>query len=198
MNTERTFTGLFFGSFNPVHNGHLMIASYLLQHTPLEELWFVLSPHNPHKQKAGLLDHWLRLKMLEMATDVYPGLKVCDIELYLRQPSYTVITLAHLEQRYPERRFALIMGSDNLASLHKWFNAEVIISNYPLFVYPRPGSEKVEPPEGADVTMTEAPMVEISSSFIRNGIRRGDDMRFFLPDKVYRYILREQFYHTRI
>jgi nicotinate-nucleotide adenylyltransferase len=196
MAKQEKHTGLFFGSFNPVHVGHLVIASYLHQFTSLDEVWFVLSPHNPHKNKAGLLDHWLRMKMLEIALDDYPGFHICDIELYLRQPSYTAITLAHLGERYPERKFSLIMGADNLATLHKWYNWQSIVQNHTLFVYPRPGHEPLTPPDGAEVVMTEAPVMEISSSFIRQGIRQGKDMRFFLPQKVYEHIIREKHYKS--
>ncbi len=194
MTHKEIYTGLMFGSFNPVHHGHLMIASYMKQFTELEEVWLVLSPHNPHKNKVDLLDDSLRLKMLEMAIDGIAGVKICDIELQLEQPSYTAITLAHLEERYLNRRFSLIMGSDNLATLSTWYKAEEIIKRYPLFVYPRPGTENSQPPQGAKIVQTHAPMIEISSSFIRDGIKEGKEMGCFLPEKVYQYILSEELY----
>ncbi len=193
MSSKKTKAGLFFGSYNPVHIGHLAIANYFLQYSDLDEVWFVLSPQNPHKKKGGLLDAWLRLEMVHLAIDSYPGFRVSDIELYLPQPSYTSITLAHLTEKHPGIDFALIMGSDNLQTLPKWFNFQYIIENFPLYVYPRSGSEKADL-QGATITKVEAPGMEISSSFIRDGIRQGKDLRFFMPESVYRFIAREQLY----
>jgi nicotinate-nucleotide adenylyltransferase len=193
MNMKKKKAGLFFGSFNPVHIGHLAIANYFQQFTDLEEVWFIVSPQNPLKGRAGLLDPWLRLEMLHMATEGYPGFRVSDIELYLSQPSYTTITLSLLEERFPHYSFALIMGSDNLPSLHKWFNYEVIVKNYPIYVYLRPGTHVIEIP-GAQIITTNTPMMEISSSFIRKAIKDGKDVRFFLPEKVFGYIEKEQLY----
>ena len=194
MMKHKIKAGLFFGSFNPVHIGHMVIANYMLSFTELDEVWFVLSPHSPHKRKRGLLDPWLRLEMLHLALGDYPGFRVSDIELFLPQPSYTVVTLAHIREKHPDHSFSLIMGSDNLASLEKWFNYKIIVDNYPVYVYPRPGHESVKSPGGAKVVFTETPLIEISSSFIRSGIKEGKDMKFFLPEKVYSYILREQIY----
>jgi nicotinate-nucleotide adenylyltransferase len=193
MSVTHKKAGLFFGSFNPVHLGHLAIANYLQQFTDLEEVWFVVSPQNPLKGRKGLLDPWLRLEMLHLAVDGFDRFRVSDIELYLPQPSYTTVTLAHLGERFPHYRFALIMGSDNLPTLHKWYNHEAIISHYPIYVYPRPGTPVITIP-GAEIIATDAPMMEISSSFIRRSIREGKDIRFFLPDKVHQYIEKEQLY----
>ncbi len=193
MKKEGTKVGLFFGSFNPVHVGHLIIANYFLQFTDMDEVWFVVSPQNPHKPRAGLLDPWLRLEMLHLALEDYPGYKVSDIELYLSKPSYTSITLTYLSEKHPNYRFGLIMGSDNLATITKWFNYKTILEHYALYVYPRPGTENIAP-EGARVIKVAAPMMDISSSFIRKAIREKKDVRFFLPGKVYEYIIKEQLY----
>ncbi len=195
MKEQLKKAGLFFGSFNPVHVGHLAIANYMLSFTELDEVWFVLSPQSPHKRKKGLLDPWLRLEMLHLAVNDYPGFRVTDIELFLPQPSYTVVTLEHLREKHPCHSFSLIMGSDNLVSIVKWFNYRVIVDNYPIYVYPRPGYEAVSTPMGAKVVYTTAPLMEISSSFIRKGIKEGKELKFFLPEKVYEYIVREQIYH---
>jgi nicotinate-nucleotide adenylyltransferase len=194
MNTPENNVGLFFGSFNPVHAGHLIIANYIQQFTDLDEVWFILSPHNPHKQKKSLTDPWLRLEMLRLAIHEFRGFRVSDIELYLPQPSYTAVTLAHLQEKHPAHRFSLIMGSDNLATLHKWFNAEAIIRHYRILVYPRPGSEHTPPPEGAEILRVDAPLMEISSSMIRNAIRMGKEIPFFLPERVHAYIHKEHIY----
>lgn len=193
MSTRVRRIGLFFGSFNPVHIGHMAIANYFLQYSDLEEVWFVLSPQNPHKKKTGMLDPWLRLNMLHLAVGTYPGFRVSDIELYLPQPSYTSITLAHLTERNPGVSFALIMGSDTVLTLPKWFNYQYIIHNYPLYVYPRPGSEEADLLESIIVKVS-APQMEISASFIREGIKEGKDLRFFVPEAVYQYLMREQLY----
>lgn len=185
--------GLFFGSFNPVHIGHLAIANYFLRFSDLDEVWFVLSPQNPFKKRTGLLDVWLRLELLHLAVEDYPGFRVSDIELYLPQPSYTSVTLAHLQEKHPSVQFALIMGSDNLTSLHKWFNYKAITDHYPVYVYPRPGIPLV-PLEGLSVTQVDAPVMEISSSFIRQALKQEKDIRFFLPGPVYRYIMQERLY----
>lgn len=194
MKKSRFSVGLFFGSFNPVHAGHLIIANHIQQFTDLDEVWFVLSPHNPHKRKNSLTDPWLRLEMLRLAIGDYAGFRVSDIELYLPQPSYTAVTLAHLQEKHPDHRFSLIMGSDNLTTLHKWFNVEAIIAHYPIWVYPRPGSENAEPPAEAKVIRVDAPLMEISSSMIRNAIKQGKTLPFFVPGKVYDYIMKEQIY----
>jgi nicotinate-nucleotide adenylyltransferase len=192
INTRRK-TGLFFGSFNPLHIGHLAIANYFLRFSDLNEIWFVVSPQNPLKNRAGLLDAWLRLDMLHKAVDDYDGFRVSDIELYLPKPSFTSVTLAHLSERNPGHDFALIMGSDNLKTFNKWFNYKQIGEEFPLYVYPRPGYDMIGIP-GCNIVPVHAPLIEISSSFIRNAIREGKDMKFFLPLPVYQYIMKEQLY----
>lgn len=189
-------TGLYFGSFNPIHIGHLAIANYMLEFTDLSELWFVVSPHNPLKKKSTLLDDRQRLEMVRLALGDDQRFRVSDIEFKLSQPSYTIDTLAYLEEKFPEREFALIMGSDNLKTLHKWKNIKSILNNYQIFVYPRPDySEDEQAIKGPNkITITKAPLMEISSVFIRKSIKDGKDVQYFLPEKVYQYIREMHFY----
>ncbi len=189
-------TGLYFGSFNPIHIGHLAIANYILEFTDLSELWFVLSPHNPLKKKSTLLDDRQRLEMVRLALGDDQRFRVSDIEFKLPQPSYTIDTLAYLEEKFPEREFALIMGSDNLKTLHKWKNIDNILKNYQIFVYPRPGFSADEKALKVPnkITITRAPLMEISSVFIRKAIKNGKDVQYFLPEKVYEYIREMHFY----
>ncbi len=189
-------TGLFFGSFNPIHYGHLLIASYMLNFTDLDEIWFVVSPQNPLKKKNTLLANHLRLDMVELAIENQEKMKTSDIEFHLPIPSYTVNTLVYLKERSRGRKFVLIMGTDNLNTIEKWKNYNVILDEYSIYVYPRP---KIDPGPYAQhhsVKMTDAPVVEISSSFIRNALGEGKDLTFFLPDKVYQYIKKYQLYYN--
>ncbi|PST84915.1 nicotinic acid mononucleotide adenylyltransferase [Pedobacter yulinensis] len=180
--------GLFFGSFNPVHQGHLIIASYMANHTELEEVWFVVSPQNPLKERRGLAGMYDRLEMVNLATEGAAGIRVSDIEFKLPQPSYTVDTLIHLSEKYPNKSFALIMGSDNLVSLHKWKNYDVLLRDYRVFVYPRPGFDAAEWKAHPSVTLTDTPLMEISSSFIRKSIAENKSIRFFVPDRVIEFM----------
>lgn len=188
-------TGLYFGSFNPVHIGHLAIANYMVEFTGLDEFWFVVSPQNPHKQKANLLNDYDRLEMVKLAVEGDDRLQVSDIEFFLQKPSYTVDTLAYLKDRYPNRIFKILMGSDNLENFHKWKNFDVILENYGVLVYPRPGFDKEKVQPHKNILIAEnAPQMEISSSFIRNAIKNGKDVRHFLPPKVWEYIESKGFY----
>ena len=189
-------TGLYFGSFNPIHIGHLAIANYMLEFTDLSELWFVVSPHNPLKEKSTLLDDRQRLEMVRLALGDDQKFRASDIEFKLPQPSYTIDTLAYLEEKFPEREFALIMGSDNLNTLHKWKNIENILNNYQIFVYPRSDYSEDEKPLKVPnkITIIQAPLMEISSVFIRQAIKAGKDVQYFLPEKVYKYIREMHFY----
>ncbi len=159
--------GLFFGSFNPIHVGHLIIASYMVDHTDMDELWFVISPHNPLKKKATLLDDHHRLALVRVAVEDDPKLKACNEEFNLPQPSYTIHTLTHLKEKYPDYRFSLIMGEDNLQSLHKWKNYEEILRDYQLYVYPRPNYDGDKLKEHPHVHFVDAPIMELSASLIR-------------------------------
>lgn len=189
--------GLFFGSFNPIHIGHLIIANHLAQHPDLDQLWFVISPHNPLKEKSSLLKDYHRLALVKIAIEDNPKLRASDIEFHLPQPSYTVKTLAYLKEQYPDYNFSLIMGEDNLMSLPKWYNFEYILKYHRIFVYPRPGHSTVEsqlPFEGDFVFCEKVPKMEISSTFIRDAIKEGRDVRYLLRDSVLQYIEEMNFY----
>jgi nicotinate-nucleotide adenylyltransferase len=177
-------TGLFFGSFNPVHIGHLIIANYMANYTSLDEVWLVVSPHNPLKNRKGLSNMYDRLEMARLATENSVNLKVSNIEFGLPQPSYTIDTLTHLHEKYPERKFAIIMGADNLSSFKKWKNYEVILNNYEIYVYPRPGVEVEEWKDHPSIMMTETPQMDISSTFIRKAIQQKKNIQYLVPDQV--------------
>ncbi len=193
-------TGLFFGSFNPVHIGHMAIANYLAEYSSLKEIWFVVSPHNPLKTKETLLKDRDRLHMTGLAIGDDPRFRVSDVEFTLPQPSYTIDTLAWLTEKHPARRFTLIMGEDNLTTLHKWKNVEVLVKQFPIIVYPRlyPGSRSgkrlQEVLSMASVTEIDAPVMEISGTFIRTAIKEGKDVSWFVPAPAWRYIREMHFY----
>jgi len=187
-------TGLFFGSFNPIHIGHLVIANYMASFSGLKEVWLVVSPHNPLKQRSGLANMYDRLEMAKLATEHSPQLKVSDIEFKLPQPSYTVDTLAHLKERYPKKEFVLIMGADNLVSLKKWKNYEILLKDYHIYVYPRPGADIKEWENHPSITFTDTPQMEISSTFIRKAIKDKKNVQFFTPDKVLEFIEQKNMY----
>ncbi|MFD1629583.1 nicotinate (nicotinamide) nucleotide adenylyltransferase [Pseudopedobacter beijingensis] len=180
--------GLFFGSFNPIHTGHLIIANYMANHTSLDKVWFVVSPHNPLKEKKDLIHVYDRLEMVRLGIEKAENIEVSDVELRLPQPSYTIDTLTHLKDLYPEHDFVLIMGSDNLKTLHKWKNYELILRDYEIYVYPRPGYEGSELATHSSVTLTDTPLMELSSTFIRKAVHDKKDIRFFIPDKVFDFI----------
>jgi nicotinate-nucleotide adenylyltransferase len=198
--TKRSYSGnkigLYFGSFNPIHIGHLAIANYMVEFTETDMLWFVVTPHNPHKKKVSLLDGYDRLEMVHRAVGGDERFQVCDIEFYLPKPSYTIDTLTYLTERNPSKIFKLLIGSDNLKSFHKWKNFESILEHYGLIVYPRHDFDKSKMMQHPGIIVAEkAPMMEISSSFIRNAISQGKDVRHFLPEKVWKYINEKGFYH---
>ena len=188
--------GLFFGTYNPIHVGHLIIANHLAEHSDLDQIWLVVTPQSPHKTKQSLLDNHQRLELVFRATKDYPKLAPSAIEFNLPQPNYTVRTLAYLEEKHPENQFALIMGEDNLWSLPKWKNAEVIMGNYPIYVYPR----KMNPSSGSasfsseTITYLDAPIIEVSSTFIRQQIKDGKNIKPLLPMAVWNYIDEMNFY----
>lgn len=187
-------TGLFFGSFNPIHTGHLIIANYMASFTDLKEVWLVVSPHNPLKLKSGLANMYDRLEMARLATENAPQIKVSDIEFKLPQPSYTIDTLTHLQEKYPEKEFVLIMGADNLASLKKWKNYEVLLANYEILIYPRPGIDTSQWEKHPSITFTTTPEMEISSTFIRKAIKDKKSIQFFVPDAVLAFIESKNMY----
>jgi nicotinate-nucleotide adenylyltransferase len=186
--------GLFFGSFNPIHLGHLMIASWMVEFTEIGQVWFVISPHNPLKEKNSLLPDVNRLYMVNVAVEDEPKFKASNIEFHLPLPSYTIDTLTYINEQYPDREFVLIAGSDVLPSLHKWKNYEQLLEQYHFYIYPRPGIPKSPFDDHPHIRFVNAPLVEISSSFIRNAIKEGKNMQYFLPVKVWEYIDRMGFY----
>lgn len=186
--------GLFFGSFNPVHIGHMAIAGYITEFTDLQQVWLVVSPHNPLKPAGSLLQDYHRYHLVELAIGDYRRLKASKVEFDLPRPSYTVVTLAYLSEKHPEHEFALIMGSDNLESLRKWKNFELILERHDIYVYPRPGHDGGEFRSHPRVRWTAAPQMEVSSSFIRKSLREGKDIRFLLPESVWSYVDEMNFY----
>jgi nicotinate-nucleotide adenylyltransferase len=188
--------GLYFGTFNPIHVGHLIIANYLVEFSDLDEVWMVVTPHNPLKKKNSLLDDIHRLTMVRIAVEEYPKLKASNIEFDLPQPNYTVNTLVHLEEKYPTSQFCLIMGEDNLKNFHKWKNYEVILERYSIYVYPRISEGKVESQFSGhpSITKVDAPIMELSSTFIRKAIKNGKQIRPMLPHSVWKYLDEMNFY----
>jgi len=180
--------GLFFGSFNPIHVGHLIIANYMANYSDLQSVWLVISPHNPLKNKSSLANMYDRLEMARLATEDNEKIKVSDIEFKLPQPSYTIDTLTFLRERYPEHQFTLIMGADNLVSLKKWKNYEILLRDYKIAVYPRPGFENPEFADHPSITITDTPVMEISSTFIRKAIKERKSVQYMIPDKVFKFI----------
>jgi len=188
--------GLLFGSFNPIHIGHLIIANYMANHTALDKVWLVVSPQNPLKKYGDLINTYDRLEMAKLATDNATNIAVSDVELKLPQPSYTIDTLTHLKEKYPEHDFALIMGSDNLVTLHKWKNYKLILRDYQIFVYPRPGYENAEFASHPSVTITMTPQMELSATFIRKSIAEKKNVQYFVPDPVLKFIESKSLYRV--
>jgi nicotinate-nucleotide adenylyltransferase len=186
--------GLFFGSFNPIHTGHMVLANYLIEFTDLDKIWFVVSPQNPFKKKDSLLDEKQRLYMVNLAIENDNRFKASNIEFKLPQPSYTINTLVHLKEKYPKYQFALIMGADNLETFHKWKNFEEILKYHDIYVYPRPKSTGGDLTNHPKVKMTRAPLIEISSTAIRNAIKDKKDLRYFVPAPVWNYLTEMNFY----
>ncbi len=181
--------GLFFGSFNPIHTGHLIIAEYMASQPELDQVWFVVSPHNPLKNRATLANDFDRLHMVTLAIDDNPKLRVSNIEFALPKPSYTIDTMAYLHEKYPDHTFSLIMGSDNLESIHKWKNYDVLLARYTIHIYNRPGSSAGITPEHAkDVRFHDVPLLDISSTFIRLRIVEGLSIRYMVPESVYQFL----------
>lgn len=180
--------GLFFGSYNPIHIGHTIIANYMAYYTSLDQVWLVVSPHNPLKTKSDLIDVYDRLEMAKLATENSTKIKVSDIELHLPQPSYTIDTLTYLHEKYPEHEFVLIMGSDNLNTLKKWKNYEQLLKNYPIYVYPRAKEINPEFRDHPHITITNTPLMELSATFIRQAIRDKKNVDYFLDWKVKEFI----------
>ncbi|OFZ48137.1 MAG: nicotinic acid mononucleotide adenylyltransferase [Bacteroidetes bacterium RIFCSPHIGHO2_02_FULL_44_7] len=196
--------GLYFGTFNPIHIGHLIIANYMVDFTEMDQVWLVVSPQNPLKDKRSLLPDHHRLMMARVAVEDNPKLRVSNVEFDLPKPSYTSHTLAYLKEKYPEHDFSLIMGEDNLRTFHKWKNYEQILANHTLFVYPRVFLQEEHPNEARpeksigeheNVRLCmDVPMMNISSSFIRSAVQKGHDVRYLLSEPVFRYLDEMNFY----
>jgi nicotinate-nucleotide adenylyltransferase len=188
--------GLYFGTFNPIHVGHLIIANHLVENSDLDEIWFVVTPLSPHKTKKSLLANYHRYQLVFLAVEDYPKLRPCDLEFNLPQPNYTVHTLAHIIEKYPDKEFCLIMGEDNLKTFHKWKNYEVIIENHEIYVYPRIGGGKVKNQfrNHPKVHRVDAPVIQISATHIRNSIKEGKNIQPLLSKEVWNYIDEMNFY----
>ena len=188
--------GLYFGTFNPIHIGHLIIANHMAEHSDLDQIWLVVTPHNPRKQKNTLLDDYHRLHMVHLATEDFPKLKPSDIEFKLPQPNYTINTLVHLQEKHPNYEFSLIMGEDNLNSFHKWKNYEAILQHHHIYVYPRfnVGDINEQFVNHPKIHRLGAPVVELSSTFIRENIKNNKNVIPMLPHKVWEYVEHNLFY----
>jgi len=189
--------GLFFGSFNPVHVGHMIIANYMVTHTDLDKVWMVVSPHNPLKKKSTLAKDYDRLNMVKAAIGDNLKLEASNIEFNLPKPSYTIDTLTYLKEKYPKKTFALIMGGDNLGTLHKWKNFELILKRHQIYVYKRPNYELGELKDHPSITIEEAPLLQISASYIRKSIQSGKSIQYLVPEAVYEYLSASNLYQKK-
>lgn len=188
--------GLYFGTFNPIHVGHLIIANHMAEFSDLDEVWFVVTPQSPHKKKQSLLDNHHRYELVYIAVEDYPKLRPSNIEFKLPQPNYTSHTLAHITEKYPQKEFCLIMGEDNLKTFHKWKNYENIIENHEIYVYPRLGGGRVKNQfrEHPKIHRIEAPVIQISATHIRDSIKANKSVRALLPKEVWKYVDEMNFY----
>lgn len=184
--------GIFSGSFNPIHVGHLALANYLCEYEGLDEVWFVVSPCNPFKQGNRLMPDALRLQLVQMAIADYPKFRASDVEFSLPRPSYTINTLNELKRQYPEHTFHLIMGSDNWLGFPRWYKSEEILAQHGLLIYPRPGYPIDANALPSGVRMVDSPVLEVSSTFIRESLSQGKDIRFFLPEGIYQELLKHK------
>ena len=188
--------GLYFGSFNPIHTGHLIIASHVVNQTDIQQVWLVVSPQNPFKPAAGLLNEYDRLHLVNLAIDEETSIRSSDVEFKLPRPSYTIDTLTYLKEKYPQHKFSIIMGSDGFQNLPKWKNADLLVKEYPFIIYKRPGFE-VTDTWNADVQVLDAPMLDISATLIRNNLKEGKSIRYLVPDKVREEIERNNYYSKK-
>ena len=186
--------GLFFGSFNPVHVGHMIIANFMATQTALEQVWMVVSPQNPFKAKQSLARDYDRLHLVRLAIDDNPLLKASNIEFGLPQPSYTIDTLTYLREKHPKDEFVLIMGGDNLGSFHKWKNYDIILRDYEIYVYKRPSYALGPLQDHPKVSLFEAPLMQISASYIRRCIKAGNSVQYLVPETVFEYLSNSHLY----
>lgn len=186
--------GLFFGSFNPLHCGHLIIASHMVEYSSIDKVWFMVSPHNPLKAKGDLLDEHIRLEMVRDAIKYDDRFEASDFEFALERPSYTILTMDALHKAYPEHTFTLIMGADNLQSLHLWKEYEKLLNDYPVFVYRREGFDSSELADHPNVQVFDVPLLNISSTFIRRAVKRGKSIRYLVPWMIEENIIQHKYY----
>jgi nicotinate-nucleotide adenylyltransferase len=186
--------GLYFGSFNPIHNGHLIIAQHFLEETDLEKIWFVVSPQNPFKQNHSLLNEYHRLFLVQKAIEGESNMKAVDIEFSLPKPSYTIDTMTYLEEKYPEHQFCIIMGSDSFQNLEKWKSGSLIMTRYPIYIYVRSGFEVDQQKITENIVVLKAPLLDISASLIRKKIGEGKSVRYLIPDAVNEEIVNAGYY----
>ena len=188
--------GLFFGSFNPIHNGHLIIANHILNESGIDKVWFVISPQNPLKNADGLLNNYDRLHLVSKAIENDMRMKASDIEFHLPKPSYTVTTLSYLKEKYPEHEFTIIMGSDSFQNLSKWKNFKIIVNNYQLIIYKRPGFG-IENHLGAKIIIMNAPLLEISATYIRELVKENKSIKYLVPNNIEEEIKTNRFYNQK-
>lgn len=185
--------GLYFGSFNPIHTGHLIVANHVIEHTDIDKLWFVISPHNPLKDAHSLLNEYDRMHLVQLSIDDNPKFRASNVEFHLPKPSYTIDTLTYLKEKFPLEQFSVVMGSDSFQNIHRWKNFEELISQYSIIIYNRPGFTVTET-HGAQLTILDAPMLDISSSFIRKQIKENKSIRYLVQDEVCEYIDQNNYY----
>ncbi len=187
-------TGLFFGSFNPIHNGHLMLANYIVEYTDIDKILLIISPQNPHKELKTLLEDKYRYELALRAVSDFEKIEISRVEFSMPKPSYTINTLTYLWNKYPDKKFVLIMGEDSLTTLDKWKNYEQILKKCEIYVYPRPDTEKTEMHNRKNVKIIKAPKIEISSTFIRKAVKEKKDISFFMPKAAYNYMKEMHFF----
>ena len=188
--------GLYFGSFNPIHTGHLIIANHIIAHTEIDKVWFVVSPHNPLKEAHSLLNEYDRIHLVNLAIEGNPKFRASNVEFHLPKPSYTIDTLTYLSEKFPLERFSVIMGSDSFQNIHRWKNFEQLTARYSFIVYNRPGFE-VKDTHGADISILKAPLLDISATYIRDLVKEKKSIRYIVPDAVREYIEGNRYYQAR-
>jgi nicotinate-nucleotide adenylyltransferase len=186
--------GLYFGSYNPIHTGHLIIAGHVAAHCSIDQVWFVVSPHNPLKESKSLLNEYDRLHLVKLAIAEDPRFKASDIEFHLPRPSYTIDTLTYLSEKFPQHLFSVIMGGDSFQNISQWKNYQQLLDNYALIIYRRPGYNVEHRLPAKDLQFTDAPMLDISATFIRNELKAGRSIRYLVPDTVAQYIKENRYY----